>query len=125
MAGDKPLIRRAGEETDAAIETMKGASIAVLLGAARDLPNFEIRRFTLEPGGFIRAHSHDVLEHGQLVLEGRMTMRLGDETHEVGPGDSIYIPAGAAHRYENRGDVPVKFVCVIPRKPYGTEWHEE
>ena len=124
MAGDRPVIRRAGDAPDEPISVAKGATIKIHLGAEQGLPNFEIREFTLQPGGRIPAHKHDVLEHGQLVLEGEMTILLGYEEHIVGAGDSVFLPEGTAHGYENRTDKPVRFLCVIPRKAYGTEWLE-
>ncbi|MHC4777358.1 MAG: cupin domain-containing protein [Planctomycetota bacterium] len=125
MAEEKPLIRRAGEAQDEKISVARDATIKIHLGPDQGLPNFEIREFTLQPGGRIPSHRHDVLEHGQLVLEGEMTMLIGSEEHTVRAGDSIFLPEGAAHWYENRGEGPVRFLCVIPRKPYGTEWLEK
>ncbi|MHC4598169.1 MAG: cupin domain-containing protein [Planctomycetota bacterium] len=119
-----PLIRRGSEVPAEEIGAAKGAWIKVLLGGEQGLPNFEIREFTLQPGGRIPSHKHDVLEHGQLVLEGEMTILLGEEEHVVRAGDSVFLPQGTAHWYENRTDKPVRFLCVIPRKDYGTEWLE-
>ena len=125
MGGNKPVIRRGRDVRDEAISVAKDATIKILLGADQGLPNFEIREFTIQPGGRIPSHRHDVLEHGQLVLEGEMTILLGDEEHTVGVGDSIFLPEGTPHWYKNRGDTPVRFLCVIPRKPYRTEWLEK
>jgi len=44
---------------------------------------------------------------------------------EVGAGDCLLIPAGVAHWYENRGAVPVRFLCMVPlTEAYQTEWLE-
>ena len=38
-------------------------------------------------------------------------------------GEAVLIPAGVVHWYENRSDVPVEFLCIIPKtKNYETEW---
>ena len=101
----------------------KGAFLQVLVGPEDGAPNFILRRFTLEPGGRIPAHRHPTIEHEQFVLKGRMTIGLNDEEREVEPGEAVFIPAGVAHWYENRGDEAVEFLCVIPKtEEYETEW---
>ncbi len=106
-----------------AVERSRGATIQVLIGPDEGAPNFITRRFTLEPGGSIPAHRHDVIEHEQVMLEGEMVLGLDDQEVVVKAGDCVFIPAGVAHWYENRGEVPVRFLCVVPRSDdYQTEW---
>jgi|AMFO01.1.fsa_nt_gi Uncharacterized conserved protein, contains double-stranded beta-helix domain len=121
----KPVVRAMNEAPPAKVANSRGASIQVLLGPAQGVPNFVTRRFTLEPGGRIPAHRHDSIEHEQVVLEGEMVLGLDDETVTVRAGDCVFIPAGVAHWYENRGTVPVRFLCIVPRTDdYRTEWLE-
>ena len=120
------VIRPMSEAPALEVERSRGASIQVLLGPDDQVPNFATRRFTLMPGGRIPCHSHDNIEHEQVVLEGEMTLGLNDEVHIVLPGDCIFIPAGTAHWYENRGEVPVRFLCMVPiGDTYQTTWLEE
>ena len=121
-----PVIRAMDEATTLEVERSRGASIQVLLGPDDHVPNFATRRFTLMPGGRIPCHSHDAIEHEQVVLEGEMTLGLNDEVHSVRPGDCIFIPAGTTHWYENRGKEPVRFLCMVPlTDAYQTTWLEE
>ena len=104
----------------------RGASLKVLLGPEIGVPNFITRQFTLDPGGRIPCHRHDQIEHEQFVLEGTMVIGLDTREVTVGPGDSVFIPAGVRHWYENRDRVPVRFLCVVPHTDdYQTEWLEE
>jgi quercetin dioxygenase-like cupin family protein len=104
----------------------RGTTMKVLLGPESGVPNFITRQFTVEPGGRIPCHRHDSIEHEQVVLEGSMVIGLDGREAEVGPGDSVFIPAGVDHWYENRGADTVRFVCVVPRTDdYQTEWLEE
>ena len=50
----------------------------------------------LDPGAVAREHSH---EHEQLgmVLSGSMRFRVGDETRELGPGETWTIPSNVLH----------------------------
>ena len=119
----RPIVKRAAEQRSEPAGKGPGAFIKVLLGQGEDLPNFHIREFLLEPGARIGGHLHDSIEHGQLVLEGEMTISLAGEEHVVREGDSVYIPPNVEHWYENRGKGRVRFVCVIPAvKDYSTTW---
>ena len=103
----------------------RGTSIRVLLGPESGVPNFITRQFTVEPGGRIPCHRHDTIEHEQVILDGVMVISLDGRETEVAAGDSIFIPAGVSHWYENRGSATVRFLCVVPRTDdYQTEWLE-
>ena len=39
-----------------------------------------------------------------------------DETHHVKTGDVVFIPEGAIHSYQNMGEEPFEFLCIIPNK---------
>ncbi len=122
----RPVIRSQDAVEAIDVPRSRGASMRVLLGPESGVPNFVTRVFTLAPGGRIPSHRHDSIEHEQLVLDGRMIIGLDARETEVKPGDSIFIPAGVSHWYENRGSEAVRFVCVVPRTDdYQTEWLED
>ena len=119
----RPVVRRMDDVAPSAVERSRGATIQVLLGPEEGAPSFFLRRFTLKPGGRIPAHSHPDIEHEQVVLEGEMVLGLGGEEVTVRAGDCVLIPAGLVHWYENRGTVPVRFLCIVPRTDeYRTDW---
>jgi len=121
----EPVIRAMDDEKAAPVERARGATIEVLLGAADGAPRFATRRFTIAPGGRIPCHRHESIEHEQVVLEGSMVLGLDDRVVEVSAGDCLLIPAGVAHWYENRGRLPVRFLCMVPLTDhYQTEWLE-
>ena len=121
-----PVIRPMEEAAALEVERSRGAFIQILLGPDDHVPNFATRRFTLMPGGRIPCHSHDAIEHEQVVLEGEMTLGLDDAVHLVRPGDCVFIPARTSHWYENRGEEPVKFLCMVPvTDAFQTTWLED
>jgi quercetin dioxygenase-like cupin family protein len=125
VSAQAPIIRKIDDITTSEVERARKATIQVLLGAEEKMPHFYLRRFTLEPGGRIPKHRHDAIEHEQLVLEGEMALSLDGQERIVTEGDCIYIPARVAHAYENRGDAPVRFLCIVPATAsYTTEWLE-
>ncbi len=78
-------------------------------------PAFSMRRFIMEPGGGIPAHTNTV-EHEQYVLRGRARIGIGDEVYEVKSGDVLFIPAGVPHWYEVTGDENFEFLCMVPNR---------
>ncbi|APF19844.1 cupin domain-containing protein [Caldithrix abyssi] len=92
----------------------KGAFIQILIGA-EEAPHFFMRRFIIEPKGHIPKHTNTV-EHEQLVLRGKGRIGIGDEIFTVKKDDVLFIPANMPHWYENIGDEPFEFLCLIPNK---------
>ena len=92
----------------------EGVFRQVLIGPEEG-PHFAMRRFIIEPGGYMPKHTNEV-EHEQYVLRGRAQIGIGDEVHEVGPGDVVFIPAGVPHWYRSVGDEPFEFICVLPNR---------
>jgi quercetin dioxygenase-like cupin family protein len=92
-----------------------GASRQVLIGPEVG-PNFAMRRFMMEPGGGIPAHTNTV-EHEQYVLRGRARIGVGREEFDVEAGNVLYIPAGMPHWYSVVGDEPFEFLCMVPNLP--------
>lgn len=91
----------------------RGVSMQMLLSLA-EAPNFAMRCFTIDAGGFMPHHTNTV-EHEQYVLSGRAMVKSGDATFEACAGDVLFMPAGEAHSYETIGDEPYVFLCLIPK----------
>ncbi|WP_137288067.1 cupin domain-containing protein [Natronorubrum halophilum] len=142
----EPLVRRGDEIEYESVDAAEGLEKGILIDEADGAPTFAIRRFVLEPGATVPAHTNAV-EHEQYVLEGEYTVGIsdvpeanradgdsaeqnaadrssgrrpreeavdGDEEYEVGPGDSLFIPAGTRHWYRNEGDQRGAFICAVP-----------
>lgn len=109
------FVRKADEATVEVVSAGRGTVREVLIGAGEG-PNFQLRRFRMAPGGGMPRHTNRV-EHEQYVLRGRGRIELGDDVHEVGPGDVVFIPAGVPHSYESIGEEPFEFLCAVPNLP--------
>ncbi len=92
----------------------KDTTIQVLI-SSQEGPNFALRKFSMQKGGEMPRHTN-TLEHEQYVLRGEATITIGDETHHVKTGDVVFIPDGVIHSYENTGEEPFEFLCIIPNK---------
>ena len=71
------------------------------------------------------AHSHDAYEETMYGLEGVLTWTVNGTPIEVGPGQSLCIPRGAVHRFDNHGAVDVKTLCVISPATIGPQYFRE
>jgi quercetin dioxygenase-like cupin family protein len=92
----------------------KDTTIQVLI-SAQEAPNFALRKFSMKPGGGMPRHTNTV-EHEQYVLRGHAKIGVADQLYVVNAGDAVFIPAGVPHFYENIGDEPFEFLCIIPNK---------
>jgi len=87
--------------------------VRILVGQDEQAPNFVMRQFEVAPGGHTPRHFHDY-EHEVFVLEGTGTVVEGDSEHPLHPGDVVYVVPNDVHQFKNTGDVPLKFLCLIP-----------
>jgi len=110
------------QKVDRAVKT----EIEWLVDRHDGAPNFEMRKFTIKPGGSIPKHYHPDIEHEQYVLKGRYRIGIGAKVHTVKVGDSVYIPAGTPHWYKNTGRGNAEFICIVPKKEkYDSVYAEE
>jgi quercetin dioxygenase-like cupin family protein len=59
------------------------------------------------------AHSHDGYEETIYGLEGVLTWTIEGTPTDVGPGEALFIPRGAVHRFDNTGDVDAKALAIV------------
>ena len=57
-------------------------------------------------------HSHTIVEEIYLVLEGEITMKLGDDVITLGPRDAVFIEPSTPRASRNDGDVTAVFAMV-------------
>jgi quercetin dioxygenase-like cupin family protein len=71
-----------------------------------------MRMLTIEPGGFIAIHNHKDRPGTVYVLQGKLTVHLGDVVKEYGVGDTWSENKGTTHSLENKGSTPAVFIAV-------------
>lgn len=112
---DQSFVAPAAAAPAIVVKAGTSARMQVLVGPEQGAPNFVLRRFTMEQGGGMPLHTNDV-EHEQYVLRGRAKIRVGAAVHDVGPGHTLYIPAGVPHSYDVT-EGPFEFLCIVPNRP--------
>jgi quercetin dioxygenase-like cupin family protein len=60
---------------------------------------------TYEPGTTVARHSHPEAEQVMWIVEGAVTMTVGDETNELRAGDVVVVNRGVEHALRSPGGV--------------------
>ncbi|MBS1895527.1 MAG: cupin domain-containing protein [Actinobacteria bacterium] len=66
----------------------------------------------LEPGCEAPPHWH-YFEENITVVAGLAELSVGEETAEVGPGNTVIVPATARHGFRSVGDVPLHVIASM------------
>jgi quercetin dioxygenase-like cupin family protein len=71
------------------------------------------------------AHSHDHYEETIYGLEGALTWTVDGKAIDVATGQTLCIPRGAVHRFENLASQDAKALCVITPAAIGPQYFRE
>ncbi len=95
-----------GERHDAG-----SAQIIIKATGADTAGSFFLSESTLAPGfPGPPPHRHRELHDMFYVLEGTLTLRLGDESVEAAAGSFVCVPPGVIHTFRNASDREVRFL---------------
>jgi quercetin dioxygenase-like cupin family protein len=95
-----------------------GCQVRILVGGDEQAPNFVMRQFEVAPGGHTPRHFHPY-EHEIYVLEGNGVIVDDAVERPLAAGDVVYVAPDDVHQFRNSGDVPLKFLCLIPNSATG------
>jgi quercetin dioxygenase-like cupin family protein len=90
-------------------------------GEDEDVVRFSWRS---KPGGAITEHIHPLQEERFNITAGQAHFVLDGETRELGPGETIIVPAGTRHSEENRGSTEVSGIVELRPALKTREMHE-
>lgn len=89
----------------------------------RDVVVFE---FTVPPSARVPApHFHREVDEVVYGLEGVMTSTIDGRTHEVRPGDALFIPRGSVHHHANLHPAAARVLSVLTPGSIGRRYFEE
>lgn len=94
------------------ISPVAGVDMGVVVGGA-----MMMGIVTLAPGAIVPLHQHPNEQLGY-VLEGIITLTVGGETHDLGPGSTYLIPGGTPHEGSSVDGCVVIDVFSPPRPDY-------
>ena len=73
---------------------------------------FQVKRSIVKPGAVLSLQKHAHRAEHWVVVRGTARITLDDKVFDLTVNESTYIPIGAVHRIENRGDEPVHIIEV-------------
>jgi mannose-1-phosphate guanylyltransferase/mannose-6-phosphate isomerase len=72
----------------------------------------KVKRIRVSPGAKLSLQFHRHRSEHWVVVAGAARVTRGDETLDLRPGESAFIPVGVPHRLENPGGAPVEIIEV-------------
>ncbi|MBN2103739.1 cupin domain-containing protein [bacterium] len=109
----KILNYKSMEAEPVTMEGSKDASVRWLIAREDGAPNFAMRLFEVEPGGYTPLHNHDN-EHEIFILEGEGVVWKGGNEVAVNAGTAIFVPPQEKHQFINNSQSVLKFLCLVP-----------
>jgi quercetin dioxygenase-like cupin family protein len=101
-------------------------AIRFLLEGSQSDGSVAVFEFDVPAGARIAgAHSHDGYEETIYGLEGVLSWTIEGEATDVGPNEAVFIPRGAVHHFDNRGDVDAKALAIATPGVIGPEFFRE
>jgi quercetin dioxygenase-like cupin family protein len=82
-----------------------------------DSPHLFYDLYCLEPGQEQKVHSHEGSDKVYLALEGEPSVRVGEETSPLSPGEAVIAPAGLDHGVSNPSDQRAVLLVVMAPRP--------
>ena len=70
----------------------------------------------LAAGGFIAPHLHS-FEVGVYILEGHVTLGIGERAYQLAAGDYAALKVGTVHSWRNTGASPVRWLRMAAPQP--------
>lgn len=87
------------------------SSVTIKATGEHTAGSFYLGEAVLQPGfAGPPPHFHERLHDMFYVLEGTLTLRLGEETLDLAPGSFVCVPPGVVHTFSNSSQDPVRFL---------------
>jgi quercetin dioxygenase-like cupin family protein len=81
---------------------------------------------SVEPGARVpMPHHHEGFDEMAYGRSGRLRMTVNGKSFDVGAGDSLYIPRGAVHGFENPHPETARTLVVITPGVFGAPFFRE
>jgi quercetin dioxygenase-like cupin family protein len=101
-------------------------SIDFLLDAADTNGSTAVFEFTVPSGAKVPApHYHEQFDETIYGLEGIMTFTVEDKIIDIAPGETLFIPRGVAHGFDNLKQEKAKALAVITPALLGPDYFKE
>jgi quercetin dioxygenase-like cupin family protein len=91
-----------------------GETVHIVRSASETGGEYVLVDVRVEPGGFVAAtHVHPFQTEVFEILEGTVGFKAGGDTIAAGPGETVVVEPGTAHRFWNAGETAARFRCEV------------
>ncbi|MBR9689985.1 MAG: mannose-1-phosphate guanylyltransferase/mannose-6-phosphate isomerase [Candidatus Altiarchaeota archaeon] len=73
---------------------------------------YKVKKVIVYPGKRMTMHRHYNRTEHWIVAKGAAQIEIGGVPSVIGPGESVYVPRGAAHMIQNPGKTPLEMIEV-------------
>lgn len=96
-----------------------GAHMNIKVFATETGGIYSLMETVLPPGGVVPRHIHQGEDENNFILEGQLTMQIGEAVYLAEPGSYVVAPRGIEQYFKNEGDTDCRFVTTFT--PGGAE----
>ena len=96
-----------------------GDQIRFILTGAQTGGAFFLAEVVVPPGGGPPPHIHEREDETFYLLQGTLTVQVGDQTIQASQGDCAHLPRGIVHSFRNTGKETVQM--LVTATPAGIE----
>jgi transcriptional regulator with XRE-family HTH domain len=96
------------------LRTADGRVESRLLSPSGGTERLEIYELRFQAKGLLRSEPHGPgATETVILLTGALRVAVGDESHDLGPGDTLFFRANSPHSYENRATRESRCIDII------------
>jgi quercetin dioxygenase-like cupin family protein len=96
-----------------------GDQIRFILTGAQTGGAFFLAEVLVQPGGGPPPHIHEREDETFYLLQGTLTVQVGDQTIQASQGDCAHLPRGVVHSFRNTGKESARM--LVTATPAGIE----
>lgn len=96
-----------------------GARMNIKVFSAETGGAYSLMETVLPPGGTVPLHIHEDEDENNFILEGELSMRIGDAVYMAKAGSYVVAPRGITQHFHNAGNEPCRFLTTFT--PGGAE----
>ncbi|MHB1334991.1 MAG: cupin domain-containing protein [Candidatus Humimicrobiaceae bacterium] len=105
----KDLVRKELNDSNA-----KDVNFYPVITTLDGAPNFALRLFEIEPGGYTPYHSH-AWEHEVYIIEGEGFIIGENKKSKIEKNDFLFIEPTEIHQFM-AGEKELKMICIVPNE---------
>ena len=107
-----PILYRADAKTE---ECYPGIPRTILVGASHGAKSLWVGHLEIAQGAQVTTYIQADTEEAMVIVEGQLEAVLGIEVVNLGPGDTVLVPAGVKHGFINCSGAKAVLLASSPK----------